>query len=373
MINPSSSSGWCGDLSPSPLPKATVTAHGTVDPNDPFGGFYMLTSDYTQERLDLANLTEFFPNDPFLSEIYGCDIPCDVYPATAVQTVAALLATSTVHVTGPHKGTKTKPGGVVHTPKSTTTPPRKQTPPPKHPEAPLKTSPTDSPPKSSPSPEHTHAQEQPPLTTAPDAPAHLHATTGLEGGSDSRTGVGGYVYNGIGGHTIGHGTPPSATRLVIGGQTLLPGSTIIVSGTTLSFAASETGIYINGQFTTVPLSIGTTPFKAGGLLVTPTVAPIGATEYVINGQTLVPGSTLVVDGTTLSYAPSQTGIYVDGKFSTIPTDSASFTVGNMPVTPTAEPSFSVVPATGSAEQASPISVRLFVLLYSGILVVAVVF
>jgi hypothetical protein len=45
----SSAYWWDYDVSPSPLPEATlVPQKGVVDENDPYGSFYMLTEDYSQ-------------------------------------------------------------------------------------------------------------------------------------------------------------------------------------------------------------------------------------------------------------------------------------------------------------------------------------
>jgi hypothetical protein len=82
------------------------------------------------------------------------------------------------------------------------------------------------------------------------------------------------VHTGLSGHKTtvqaGDGSE-STTELVIGGETLQPGKTIEIHGTTLSFATLQTGIYVNGEFSTVPTGAADTAFTVGGIPVTPTV------------------------------------------------------------------------------------------------------
>jgi hypothetical protein len=107
--------------------------------------------------------------------------------------------------------------------------------------------------------------------------------------------------------TIGNGIfkplPGPGTSYLIGSSTLTPGGVITVAGTTISLAAGATEIVINGQ----------TSFLVPGLQAVITNAPlltvgsqtytaISGTTYVVNGQTLTPGGTIVVDGTTISLA-----------------------------------------------------------------------
>lgn len=96
----------------------------------------------------------------------------------------------------------------------------------------------------------------------------------------------------------------------IDGQLLTGGGRIIVDGTTISLAPGATALVVNGVTTTLDpqammamvtnppiLTIGTHTYTA---------APGGGTSFVIDGQTLTLGGTIVVDGTTISLAPGAT-------------------------------------------------------------------
>jgi hypothetical protein len=111
--------------------------------------------------------------------------------------------------------------------------------------------------------------------------------------------------------TIGNGIfkplPGTGTSYLIGSSTLTPAGVITVAGTTISLAAGATEIVINGR----------TSFLAPGPQAVVTNAPLltvgsqtytatSGTTYVVNGQTLTPGGTIVVDGTTISLAPGAT-------------------------------------------------------------------
>lgn len=106
--------------------------------------------------------------------------------------------------------------------------------------------------------------------------------------------------------------------IVIGGQTLSPGGPIItVSGTRLSLATSASQVLIGGA--TIPLNSNTNPITAVPALTVggQTITANPASQYVIAGQTLVPGGpAITVSGTRLSLAPSASQLVVGS--STIP-------------------------------------------------------
>ena len=112
----------------------------------------------------------------------------------------------------------------------------------------------------------------------------------------------------VGGTTY---TESNGASFVIAGQTVRPGQTIVVSGTTVAVASNGQYITINGitselAGSTIPvLDIGGTSFAA-------TSGP--SDEYIIGGQTLYPGGPAVTYmGSTISLLPGGTAIVVNGK------------------------------------------------------------
>ncbi|KAL1591951.1 hypothetical protein SLS60_011543 [Paraconiothyrium brasiliense] len=110
----------------------------------------------------------------------------------------------------------------------------------------------------------------------------------------------------LGSHTY-TALPPSAPAFLISGQTLTPGGTITVHGTTFSLSPSATALVVNGITTLLPPNAQLTnpPLLTLGTH-TYTALPGAATAFVINGQTLTPGGVLVVNGTTISLSPGAT-------------------------------------------------------------------
>ena len=105
-------------------------------------------------------------------------------------------------------------------------------------------------------------------------------------------------------------TANGASEYIIGSQTLVPGgSAIIISGTPVSLAPSESAIVIGGstKFISSPsvtaapvLTINNQPVTANS-----------ASEYIIQGQTLIPGGpAITVSGTPISLAPSASDVVV---------------------------------------------------------------
>ncbi|KAF2738390.1 hypothetical protein EJ04DRAFT_520354 [Polyplosphaeria fusca] len=100
-------------------------------------------------------------------------------------------------------------------------------------------------------------------------------------------------------------TRNSASQLVIDGQTLVPGESIVVSGTTLYLSPSATEVVIDGT-STIPL----TPAMITGNAQFYSTATINGVVYtidetgriVIGSQTLTPGSSMVIGATTVTLA-----------------------------------------------------------------------
>jgi hypothetical protein len=113
--------------------------------------------------------------------------------------------------------------------------------------------------------------------------------------------------------TIGNGVfrpvPGSGTTYQIGTAMLTPGGSVVVAGTTISLAAGATALVINGATTTLAA-------EAEAMITNPPLLTIGSrtyiaapgtgTAFVIEGQTLTPGGTITVDGTTIVLSPHAT-------------------------------------------------------------------
>ncbi|KAF2681583.1 hypothetical protein K458DRAFT_433400 [Lentithecium fluviatile CBS 122367] len=131
---------------------------------------------------------------------------------------------------------------------------------------------------------------------------------------------------------------PSGTAVIIGTQTLQPGSAITVGGTTTTLPNGQTTVtggtelVLDPQGTQVIVDRTSTLNLPPAVPVQQTAAPVVVTvgdqtitaapsgPIVIGTQTLLPGSTILVDGTTLSLAPSGSQLVVGS--STIPLTSA---------------------------------------------------
>ncbi|KAL6160862.1 hypothetical protein ACJBU6_00006 [Exserohilum turcicum] len=105
--------------------------------------------------------------------------------------------------------------------------------------------------------------------------------------------------------------PGTGTAYLIGSILLTAGGSIVVSGTTISLAPGATALVINGQTSSISpqaqpvvtnpplLTIGTNTYTA---------MSGDGTTFVIGGETLTPGGTITVDGTTIGLADSATAL-----------------------------------------------------------------
>jgi hypothetical protein len=143
----------------------------------------------------------------------------------------------------------------------------------------------------------------------------------------------------VGGTTF---TGNSGLSFIIGGQTLAPGSVITVSGTTISLNPSGGSVIINGNtepVITLPVTIG--PLLTVGNTV---YTAISGSSYIIAGQTLTPGGTITVAGTTISLGPSASYAVINGATETLSGPAAlitppPITIGNGV--------FTAIPGTGT--------------------------
>lgn len=106
--------------------------------------------------------------------------------------------------------------------------------------------------------------------------------------------------------------PNSASQYLIGSQTLIPGaSAITISGTRISLAPSASALIVGSK--TIPLTFGATPTTILPLVTigNSVITPNAASQYIIAGQTLVPGGPVItVSGTRISLAPQASDVIV---------------------------------------------------------------
>ena len=108
-------------------------------------------------------------------------------------------------------------------------------------------------------------------------------------------------------------TENSASAFVIGTQTLVPGGVITISGTPISLALS--GSYVvegSSTMTVFPIPASSLP-PGGPEILTFAGQPYtvnSASDYIINGQTLVPGAAITVSGTPISLAAQGTEVVI---------------------------------------------------------------
>ncbi|KAF7191821.1 hypothetical protein HII31_06866 [Pseudocercospora fuligena] len=117
-------------------------------------------------------------------------------------------------------------------------------------------------------------------------------------------------------------TANSASAFVVGSQTLTPaGPAITVDGTTLSLAPLGSALVVDGQSSDIAVPVGA-PVTIAGEAAT----PIASDAFVLpNGEALSAGGTAVVlDGTTLSLAPSG-NVVVNGITSPVPISGNAIT------------------------------------------------
>ena len=130
-------------------------------------------------------------------------------------------------------------------------------------------------------------------------------------------------------------TPNSESQYLIGGQTLIPGSSIYVSGTLISLAPSASEVVIGsstlGLLSSSPLSLSL--LTIGDQI----IAANTASQYNIDGQTLAAGSpAITVSGTPMSLAPSASNLVIDGitiPFATAPNPLQPLTFGGETIFP----------------------------------------
>lgn len=106
-------------------------------------------------------------------------------------------------------------------------------------------------------------------------------------------------------------TADAASDFTINGQTLTPGGVITVSGTSISEAASGSGLVVVGSSTQV-LGHALAGVTQAAVMTFDgqTFTANAASDFVIDGQTLTPGGMITVSGTPISEAAGATDVVI---------------------------------------------------------------
>lgn len=142
--------------------------------------------------------------------------------------------------------------------------------------------------------------------------------SGGTSGSGAVISIGGRTYTAAG----------SGPNFVIGGQTLIPGQAVSFDGTSVSLVHGGSAVVVNGVTQTLS-SVSPTGAAAVLTIGGQTYTARSGTSYVIGGQTLVAGSAVTVDGTTISLESGGTAAVVNGVTQTLsqPTAAAVLNIG----------------------------------------------
>ncbi|KAL8822463.1 MAG: hypothetical protein Q9191_006800 [Dirinaria sp. TL-2023a] len=159
----------------------------------------------------------------------------------------------------------------------------------------------------------------------------------------SSTGFGAIIVGAFGSHAepIPSIASNVASQVVIGSQTLAPGSSpIVVSGSTYSLAPSASAVVVNGH--TSPLAA---PHPAPVITIaSQPVTANAASQFIVNGQTLAAGSpAITVSGSTYSLEPSASAVVVNGHTTPLaaPQPAPVITINSQPITASAGTQFIV--------------------------------
>lgn len=135
-------------------------------------------------------------------------------------------------------------------------------------------------------------------------------------------------------------TAQSNSAFIVDGQTIAPGSAIVVAGATVSVLLSGAGVVVNGATQTFQVSV---PSTASPVLTVngQTYSENTQSAYVIAGQTLSAGKTLVVSGTTIALASTGGVVVINGVTQTLAPSSkpAALTINGQTITANPQSSY----------------------------------
>ena len=101
----------------------------------------------------------------------------------------------------------------------------------------------------------------------------------------------------------------SAFGYIVGSQTIVPGAPqITISGIKVSLAPSGNDVVLDGNATALASGGAAPVITIGSQLITANAA----SQYIVGSQTLVPGAAITVSGTVISLAPSASDLVVGG-------------------------------------------------------------
>lgn len=138
----------------------------------------------------------------------------------------------------------------------------------------------------------------------------------------------------FGGKTI---YPNSASEYIINDQTLIVGApAITVSGTPLSIAPLASALFIGTK--TIPIIISSPKPLPTLIIGDITIIPNPATQYIVNGQTLIPGGpAITLSSTSISLSQDVSALFIGTNtipLTTTPLDSPpTLTIGDLTIAP----------------------------------------
>jgi hypothetical protein len=152
--------------------------------------------------------------------------------------------------------------------------------------------------------------------------------------------------------------PSGSVGFIVSGQTLTEGGSITASGTVFTLTTDAAGYTIlasHGHTSVLPNQISAGPRTIDGQTISQTMLPSGIGEaYLIDGQTLTPGGSVTISGTTytLTTDPEGNTVLIDnGKTSAVPTAGVSM-ISNGMVSVTSKASAGPVATATSATKKS---------------------
>ncbi|KAK4505337.1 hypothetical protein PRZ48_003300 [Zasmidium cellare] len=337
-----------------PFQQPIPTTTASIEPDDPNGLYYQLVP--ATHNAAPAEIAQFWKGPNFPLSYDGChyamcpdsniSIPAPAYSATWQNAQAYLLATSTTTLSSIDLNGGGGGGGPTTTPEAQHGP---------------TTTPTNTPPQADqdsqvgnttpPPPPPTHSEQAPSTPTDPLPPPNQDSQQGGNPPESTPTYEGPGVILNPGASTPGQQapsggeqqppapvitigasaiTPNSADQYIVAGQTLAPGSAIEVSGTTYSLPSGGSQLVVGTETQHIGPAVTESPngpsnslptFNVGGSSVTAN----SASQYVVGGQTLAPGSAIVVSGTTISLASGGSQLVVGSSTVSGPSDTAATT------------------------------------------------
>lgn len=149
----------------------------------------------------------------------------------------------------------------------------------------------------------------------------------------------------------------------MGSKTLVPGSAILIAGTSYSLQISGGVAVVNGQSVQITTIASPTESAVPILLGALTGTPVSSGAYVIADQTLSRGgSAIEISGTTYSLAPSGESIAVNGEASLVsaiqasPAQPATVVIGDVTAAPASSGGYFVVAGQTLSPEGSAIEV-----------------